>query len=128
MTSLVVQLLDYSYDQERHLINWQIVIAEGDEAGKQYTLSWLSEDLAAQFGIKSKNIPGEVILQFSEQMKNRTLPFRLEIHSTAKVRDKEWFKDASEKDLQKSHDELDRYPYYEVLSQMIDKKYEETNS
>jgi hypothetical protein len=44
------------------------------------------------------------------------------------VHDKDWFKNATEKDLQQSHDELDRYPYHEVLSQMVEKKDEEDNS
>lgn len=133
MKTLTVQLLDYSYDTKRRLVSWRILNI--DDKIEQ-TLTWLAEDLAAQFGIKIDNFPEELIIQFSEQMKNRPWPFKIEIHSTAEVRTEKWAKDIKSQvtkggdvgppitEIQDAHQELDKYPYYETLSQIAEQEQE----
>ena len=126
MKTLTVQLLDYNYDAKRRLVSWRILNI--DDKVEQ-TLTWLAEDLAAQFGIKIDNFPEELVVQFSEQMKNRPWPFKIEIHSTAEIRTEKWAKDIKGGDagpliteIQDAHQELDKYPYYETLSQIAEQE------
>jgi hypothetical protein len=120
MKELTLKLIDYKYDEEKDLISWRV---QDINEKKEVTLSWLSEDLSTQFGIDGK-IPPDAILSFCEDMKNRPWPFTLQLISTAKHDDSKWVnEETSMKEIQDEHENVDRYPFYEVMKQI----HEESN-
>ena len=112
-----LRLIDYKYDEDKDLIKWKVRDETPKEEVKEYFLAWPGSDLASQFGIKTK-LPAELIIKFSEDMKKRIDPFYMENDVTVKARDKEWFENASEKDLQDAHQELDCLPFNQVCEQI----------
>jgi hypothetical protein len=116
-----LRLIDYEYDEKRDLIKWKVRDETPDEEIQEYVLAWPGRDLAIQFGIK-ENLPADLIINFSEDMKKRPGPFFMKREVTAKVRNKEWFGDASEEKLQDAHQEVDYYPFKEVSEQIEEEK------
>jgi hypothetical protein len=116
-----LRLISYNYDEPRDIIRWKVRDETPGEEVREYTLAWPGSDLANQFGIKSK-LPAKLIIDFSEQMKNRVNPFYMENEFTVKAQAENWSKDTSENSILEAHTEIDHFPFYEVEQQIKEEK------
>ena len=115
-----LKLISYEYDEKRKLIIWEVQdLTPGTPPERSvFKLAWLAEDLATQFGFNIKKLSSKIILDFSEQMKNRPWPFNLVLQSTTKLLDPKTIREASETELANAHQNLDQYPFHEVQEKM----------
>jgi len=151
-----MRLLDYRYDESRKLILWHL---KDETPGtpkewQQITYAWLAGDLLAQWNIRIENLSPKdakkvpkIVRDFSENVKNRSLPFTFRLHETAKLIDPADWKKVSTEDwkdelqrvksgedydperllpnnqkLLEAHDDMDKYPFHEVQSMLYEEQ------
>jgi hypothetical protein len=151
-----MRLLDYRYDEPRKLILWHL---RDETPGtpvewQEITYAYLAGDLLAQFNIdvSKLSVKGltklkEIVLKFSNDIKNRPWPFKIRVESTARMIDPAEWKETATADwkdeiqrvksgqdyepqrlhvnntkLLEAHDDMDRYPFYEVQSLIAEER------
>jgi len=127
----LLRLLDFEYDENRHLVIWHVIDVEpfSPTYNQKVRLAYLDSDLLSQFGISTKHTNVEIINLFSTKIKEREHPFRMEIRNTFNEENiNNWISKATKNpldssiwdDMLRSHDDLDAYPYHEVINKMQD--------
>jgi len=112
MAKRKVKILETSYTIETDLIKWKIRYLDNNE---EVTLAWLSSDLGVALGIKG-DIPKELIPDFCEKMKGKEI--YLDNIAVEEPPDIDSFKKHDPSSMQQECDNLDKYPYHEVLKEM----------
>ena len=109
-----IKILDTGYSPKTNLVKWHIRNLEV-EGNNEMVLAWLGSDLHTAIGI-SQPIPPELIKDFCIQMRGKEI--NLVMMSDLEYQSAEDLKDSSESELEAVHNEIDKYPYYEVIKEI----------
>ena len=114
-----VKILDTSYNEETNLVKWHVQFLDNPifEGRDAVTLAWLSEDLGKALGIKGV-IPPHLMQHFCKIMKGKELNLVIEAEQS-NIETGDIGKEGIE-DIQRRHDIMDKYPYYEVIKEIED--------
>jgi hypothetical protein len=103
-----VKVIETYYNEEVDLVKWEI---EDIETGKRRTIAYKGEDLGPAMGIVGDLLP-EHIKTLCESMKGKEFNH---IDKTADMPDISGENSLEGADMQKLHDHIDNFPYFEVM-------------
>jgi len=107
-----VKILQTEYVKRNDLVVWTIQILSDM---KVIRMAWLGNDLAIALGIKGKIEP-YLMTKFCQDMVGKEINLVID----AVIKEPPTFsKDMDMKAIKDLHDELDKYPYYEVVDAMM---------
>ena len=103
-----VTILETYYDDKRDLVEW---LVEDIASGKKVALCWPGSDLGPAVGVNAKLTP-DLIRGFCKDIKGKTINLDSQVKKEKKNKE---IKDMSHEEILAAHDDIDQYPFHEVL-------------